>query len=97
MFGSVAIDDTIRASVSRMRGEVAIQVQTGNIARAFYDLVKMQTLYIQRRALAAVLILPDQSAAGIIGSNVANMFRVSSELRSYDRVITIPLLCIWFR
>jgi hypothetical protein len=74
-----------------------LQVQTGNMARAFYDLMKMQSLHDQERAACGVLIVPSNLASRVIGSNLANFERVREELQSlfYDQ-ITIPVLLVAF-
>ena len=83
-------------TVTGLHRDLAFQVQTGNISRAMYDLVKLQYLYDQKKINAAALAVPTKSAADVIASNVANVDRVWSELRLFDRIITVPMLLVAF-
>ncbi len=76
---------------------IVLQVQTGNVARAFYDLMKMQSLHHQGRADCGVLVVPMAEAARKIGGNLAQLERVSNELEGvFFHQITIPVLVIGF-
>ena len=85
-----------RLTVFAMRGRLAFQLQTGNMSRAPYDLLKFQYLFQNDRIEAAALALPTREAANIIGDNIANADRVINELVLFDRVITVPILVIAF-
>lgn len=93
---SVRVDPNFDLTVTGRFRNLAFQVQTGNISRAMYDLLKMEYLYKQKKIEAAALALPTKSAAGIIASNVAHADRVWGELQLFDRVITVPLLLVSF-
>jgi hypothetical protein len=76
---------------------VLFQIQTGNIARAFYDLMKMQSIFEQRRCKCAVLCLPSATAAKALGSNIANMTRVREELEYlFESQIHVPVYLFSF-
>lgn len=92
----VKIDQTLNLTVSAMKDDLAFQLQTGNISRAPYDLLKLQHLFQTSRIEAAALALPTRDAAAKIGSNVANAERVCKEMAAFDRVITVPILLIGF-
>jgi hypothetical protein len=80
-----------------MRQRTVLQVQTGNIARAFYDLMKMQSLHYQGRAECGVLIVPTAEAARTMGSNLAQFERVRHELEGvFYRQITMPVFIAGF-
>src|SRR4051812_41218200 len=68
---SVRIDPDFDLTVTGIFRDVAFQIQTGNIARAIYDLVKLQHLYVSKKIQAAAIAVPTKSAAALIGSNVA--------------------------
>jgi hypothetical protein len=51
----------------------------GNVARAFYDLMKLQRLFDLEMISVGVLIVPMKSAAVKIGSNLASFERLSEE------------------
>lgn len=93
----VKIDQNLNLTVSAMKDDLAFQLQTGNISRAPYDLLKLQHLFESgRRIEAAALALPTRDAAAKIGSNIANADRVIKEMTAFDRVITVPILLIAF-
>lgn len=71
---------------------VALQVQMGNVARAFYDLMKLQRLHEIQKAEVGVLVVPMKAAAIKIGSNLACFERLSEEHEMMFRdQISIPL------
>lgn len=90
------IEPAYDLAVTGMYRDLAFQIQTGNISRAIYDLMKLQYLYTQKKIEAAALAVPTKAAAEIIASNVANADRVWSELQLFDRIITVPMLLISF-
>ena len=93
----VKIDQDLGLSVSAMKDDLAFQLQTGNMSRAPYDLLKLQHLYYSGRINAAALALPTKACASVLGSNIANADRITKELVLFNRVITVPLLVIAFR
>jgi hypothetical protein len=74
------IDPELRAEVNAFHPSgIALQVQMGNVARAFYDLMKLQRLFDLEMISVGVLIVPMKSAAVKIGSNLASFERLSEE------------------
>ena len=92
----VKIDQSLNLTISAWKDDLAFQLQTGNISRAPYDLLKIQHLFQTSRIEAAALALPTKKAAALIGSNVANAERVCKEMSAFNRVITVPILLIAF-
>ena len=92
----VKIDQHFDLTVFGTKDDLAFHLQTGNISRAAYDLLKLQHLFATRRIQAASLALPTKLAANKIGSNVANFERVMSELSLFDRTITVPIFLVAF-
>lgn len=88
--------DLAGATIFSQRGDLAIQLQTGNISRVFYDLLKLQYLFNRNKIEAAALAVPTRSGASLLGSNIANFERLCSELELYDRIITVPILVVAF-
>ena len=77
--------------------QVVLQVQTGNIARGFYDLLKMEAVFAQGRAECGVLIVPANGASRKLGGNLADFSRIAEELSVlYEPVITMPVLLLGF-
>lgn len=92
----VRIDQNFDLTVFGVKDDLAFQLQTGNISRAAYDLLKLQHLFQCRRVEAVALALPMKVAANRMGGNLANFERVMGELMLFDRTITVPLLLIGF-
>jgi hypothetical protein len=82
--------------VNAMKSEICLTTQTGNISRAFYDLLKFEALHKAGRAEAAVLVVPTKGAARVIGSNIASFERIRDELQLFRHVVTVPLLLLGF-
>jgi hypothetical protein len=94
---NVRIDPAFDLTVTGMRRDMAFQIQTGNIARAIYDLMKLQFLYHEKKIQTAAIAVPTKDAAALIGSNVAHDERLSNEMVLFDRIITVPLMLIAFK
>lgn len=93
---NVKIDPDYDLSVFAMKNDVAVHLQTGNMSRAPYDLLKLQYLHQTNRIQAAALALPTKDGADLIGSNIAHAERVSSELQLFSHIITVPILLVAF-
>jgi hypothetical protein len=92
----VRLDQQHQLAVTAIKDDLAFQLQTGNMSRAPYDLLKLQYLFQAQRIEAAALALPTQAAAKIIGENLAHAERVCRELKLFDRVITVPIIVVAF-
>ncbi|MFT6658544.1 BglII/BstYI family type II restriction endonuclease [Maritalea sp.] len=92
----VRLDSDTRLEVFAMKEDMAFQLQTGNMSRAPYDLLKLEYLYKSGKIEAAGLALPTKDAAKAIGDNIAYAERVIRELKLFDSVITLPILVIAF-
>lgn len=88
--------DQAGATIFSQKDDLAIQLQTGNVSRVFYDLLKLQYLFSRNKIEAAALAVPTRSGASQLGSNIANFERLCGELQLYDRIITVPILVIAF-
>ena len=92
----VRLDQELMLTVFAMKDDLAFQLQTGNMSRAPYDLLKLEYLFRSNRIEAAALALPTKEAAGTIGDNIANADRVCRALKLFDRVITVPIMVVEF-
>lgn len=92
----VRIDQELGLTVFAVKDDLAFQLQTGNMSRAPYDLLKLQYLYTSGKIEGAALALPTKACAQKIGDNIAHFERVIKELEVFDRVITVPILLIAF-
>ena len=88
--------DLAGATIFSQKSDLAIQLQTGNVSRVFYDLLKLQYLFNRNKIEAAALVVPTRNGASLLGSNIANFERLCSELELYDRIITVPILVVAF-
>jgi hypothetical protein len=79
-------------TVTSVRDGIGLCLQTGNMARMYADLIKLQTLYLDNAITAAVLILPSQSLALAIGDNIAQASRLERELRIFRKAYHVPTL-----
>jgi hypothetical protein len=92
----VRLDHQHQLAVTALKDDLGFQLQTGNMSRAPYDLLKLQYLFQAQRIEAAALALPTSAAAKIIGENLAHAERVCRELKLFDRVITVPIIVVAF-
>lgn len=93
---NVKIDQELANTVTAIKGDLAFQIQTGNMSRAPYDLLKLQYLFQSKKIALAAFALPTKLAASKIGSNIAHFQRICKELTIFDRVITVPILVVAF-
>ena len=63
----VCLDSDAKLKVSSLKEDMAFQIQTGNMARAPYDLLKFEYLYKSGRIETAALALPTHQAAKKMG------------------------------
>lgn len=92
----VKIDQELGLKVFALKGDLGFQLQTGNMSRAPYDLLKLQYLFQSNKIEGAALAVPTKNCANKIGDNLANAERICKELIVFDRVITVPILLIAF-
>jgi hypothetical protein len=93
---NVKVDESLGLTVFAMRDDLAFQLQTGNMSRAPYDLLKLQHLYQTEKIESAALAIPTKECAEAIGSNIANADRICKELQVFNRIITVPILVVAF-
>ena len=74
--------------------KIHIEVQFGNMARWYSDIFKFQTAYSTNLINIGVCIVPFQSLARRIDSNVSNYERCLRELPAAQMSITLPILLI---
>jgi len=91
------VHDEYGLNINAIKDRVGLTVQSGNVTRAFYDLMKFQVMYLNDKIDSAVLIVPTQAAAKTLGKNVANFSRVSEEMVLFRHVITVPCFVLGFQ
>ena len=90
------LDRKSKITITSVKGKTGLCIQTGNMARMYADLIKLQALYSRRTIDSGILVLPTAACGRSFGGNVASFERVVRELDIFDRVITMPLLIIGF-
>ena len=95
--GRVRIAPKSALTLTGMRGRTALCIQTGNMARSYADLLKLQAFFVNARIDQAVYLIPTKKAARTLGQNIANFERFTSELANqWSKVITVPIIVIGF-
>jgi hypothetical protein len=77
-------------TITSIRDHVGLCLQTGNMARAPYDLLKLQTLYYEGYIRAAVLIVPSRDAAKKLGKGLVDASRLARELAIFKKAYNVP-------
>jgi hypothetical protein len=92
--GKVRIDKSKAITITSMKNNTGLCIQTGNVGRFYADILKLQTLYLNGNIEAGVYILPTKQSANVMGDNLANYERFVEELDLYKKIITVPLFVI---
>lgn len=90
------LDRNSKITISSIKGKTGLCIQTGNAARLYADLLKLQTLYARGTITAGIIILPVGTCARSLGTNLASYERAVRELDIFKQVITTPLVVIGF-
>src|SRR4051794_36473600 len=69
--GEVPVARGSDMTITAIQSGVGLCLQTGNKARVYADLMKLQTLYLDGSIIAAIVIVPSQPAALALGDNIA--------------------------
>ena len=86
-----------KITINAYKNGIGLCTQTGNVARMYADLLKLQAMYRNKTIKGAIYIIPKKECAKTIGQNVANFERLQNELTNvFNKVITFPLLIIGF-
>jgi len=92
--GRVLIHPVSRMTITAKKHEAGLCLQTGNVSRGYADLLKLQSIYSEKRIAYGFLILLMHDYAKSIGSNLATYERFSRELAVFSNAITIPLVVV---
>lgn len=79
-------------TITSTKNDVGLCVQTGNMARMYADLLKLQALYLNGAITCGALVLPSAPVAAKLGSNIANATRLERELEIFKKVFNLPTL-----
>lgn len=92
--GEVTVARGSDMSITSMHGGIGLCLQTGNMARMYADLIKLQTLYLDNAIEAAIFVLPSQPLALAIGDNIAQAARLIRELEIFRKAYHVPTLVL---
>lgn len=90
------LDRASKITITSIKEKTGLCIQTGNMARMYADLLKLQALFSRGIITGGVMILATASCGRSFGGNVASYERAIRELTIFDKVITMPLLIIGF-
>lgn len=77
-------------TITSCKDDIGLCLQTGNMSRIYADLMKLQAMYLDEKIKAAAIILPSQTAAKLLGSNVAQAKRLERELAIFRKAYHVP-------
>lgn len=87
---SVSRDSAL--TITSIKANTGLCLQTGNMARMYADLLKLQKLFLDRAIHAGVMIVPSEPMAKAMGQNVTHACRLERELEIFESVIDIPTI-----
>jgi len=90
--GEVRVSPESDITITSLKRRVGLCIQTGNVARLYADLIKLQTLFLNGAIGAAVVIVPSAEMAKVLGSNLAQFERLQRELRIFDKAYSAPTI-----
>lgn len=79
-------------TITSLKNGVGLCLQTGNMARIYADLMKLQAMYLDRSIKSAAIILPSHPLAKLLGSNIAQAKRLERELVIFKKAYQVPTL-----
>lgn len=83
-------------SITAKKDDVGLCMQTGNVSRVYADLMKLQTLFVNGRIKAGIIIVATTDCARQYTCNAATYERLVRELEIFSQVITMPLVIVGF-
>jgi hypothetical protein len=92
--GAVRLAAETGITVTSMHRSVALCLQTGSMSRFYADMLKLQYLFVEGKASAAIYVIPSKRRAAEMGSNRANFERFVQELELFEQIITVPCVVI---
>jgi hypothetical protein len=86
------ISNDSEMTITSIKSKIGLCLQTGNMARMYADLLKLQKIYLDGAITAGIMLVPSQTCAQILGDNVAHAARLERELEIFRKVIHIPMV-----
>jgi hypothetical protein len=88
------LDPLSSITITSVRENVGLCFQTGNMARIYADLLKLQLLFSREKIVGAIFIIFTRLTASELGDNIANFDRLTKELEIFYQVISVPIFTI---
>ena len=93
----IRLSSKSQIKITSMQRKIGLCTQTGNVARMYADILKLQAMYMDEKISAAIFVLPTNHCARSFGGNIAFYDRLLNELTNiFSKVITVPMLVIGF-
>ncbi len=83
-------------SITAKKDDVGLCMQTGNVSRVYADMMKLQTLFVNDRIKAGIIVVATADCARQYTCNAATFERLVRELDIFSQVITMPIVVIGF-
>lgn len=82
-----------RLSINGLNQKTGLAIQTGNVARYYADLLKLEWLHTENKIENAIYVcLSKESAKDSYLSNIINIERALREIDFFDKIIRVPIL-----
>lgn len=85
-----------KISITGAKNNVGLCIQTGNMSRLYADMMKLQQMFLAGKIKSGIIVVPDRTAAKLLGDNIANSARLMKELVIFRKVIHMPLVIFAF-
>ena len=86
----VKVDASSSITITSLQGRTGLCLQTGNVARMYADLLKLQLLFHREKLNAGILVVGNRPTSE--NDNKATYGRLVKELGIFREVVTVPLL-----
>jgi hypothetical protein len=90
--GEVDVSSRSGITITSMKDSVGLCLQTGNVARIYADLIKLQAMFMDGAIKSAALIVPSQPLARLLGSNLVQAPRLQRELDVFKKAYQVPTI-----
>lgn len=88
----VSVSKNSDMTITSLKSEVGLCLQTGNMARLYADLMKLQAMYLDNSIKSAAIVLPSHPVAKQLGSNIAQAKRLQRELDIFKKAYHVPTI-----
>jgi hypothetical protein len=85
-----------RITITSMKHDTGLCLQTGNMSRMYADLLKLQHMFLKGTIKVGVMIVPSHAAAKSLGDNITNAERLTREVEIFRNVVHMPLVVYSF-